>query len=228
MPSLLSTASPPTLSSGPIGVFGGTFDPVHLGHLRLAQEALDHLALAQIRWIPAGQPPHRPAPPTTPQQRLDMVALATAQQPAFLLDPSEILSQAASYTVHTLERLRSELGPSRPLVLLVGADAFAGLASWFRWQDILTLAHLGIAHRPGYSIKESELPRPLAAEFQRRHRNHPAVLNQSAAGKMVSFSMTQLDISATQIRHLHRQHQSVRYLLPDCVLDYIDQHQLYK
>ncbi|MEY4592905.1 MAG: hypothetical protein RIR18_1800 [Pseudomonadota bacterium] len=213
---------------GPTGIFGGTFDPVHFGHLRLAQEALEHLGLAQVRWIPAGQPPHRPAPPSTPQQRLEMVSLAIQKQAAFFLDPAEVLSTAASYTVHTLERLRSELGPDKPLVLLVGADAFTGFSKWLRWKEILDLTHLGIAHRPGYSIKESDLPRELAAEFHRRHRAQINVLNQSPAGKMVSFAMTPLDISATQIRHLHRQHQSVRYLLPDCVLDYIEQHHLYQ
>lgn len=214
-------------AAAPLGVFGGTFDPVHFGHLRLAQEALEHLGLAQIRWVPAGHPPHRPEPSSLPAQRLEMVSQAIQSQPAFILDPTEVHSTAPSYTVLTLERLRAEVGPNRPLVLMVGADAFAGLTKWFRWQDILELAHLGIAHRPGYSIKEHELPRPLAEEFQRRHRAQTATLKQSPAGRMVSFAMTPLDISATQIRHIHRHGQSIRYLLPDCVVDYIDQHHLY-
>lgn len=211
----------------PIGIFGGTFDPVHFGHLRLAQEALEHLHLSEIRWIPAGQPPHRAAPPTRPEQRLEMVRLAIAPQPAFVLDAAEVISAAASYTVHTLERLRTALGPKQPLVLLVGADAFAGFSTWFRWQEIFELAHLGIAHRPGYSLREQDLPRVLLAEFERRHRTQAQVLQQAPAGKMVSFTMTPLDISATRIRQLRRHGLSARYLLPDGVLDYMDQHQLY-
>ena len=214
-------------SNGPIGIFGGTFDPVHLGHLRLAQEALDRLGLAEIIWVPAGQPPHRAKPPTTPAQRLEMVQLALGDHPRFRLDPAEIEHTGASYTVLTLERIRAQVGPTRPLVLLVGADAFASFNTWFRWQDILELAHLGIAHRPGTTIAESALAPELAKEYQRRHRQPNQALQQSPGGKMVSFAMTPLDISATQIRQLCRHHQSARYLLPDSVLDYIDQHHLY-
>lgn len=213
--------------AAPLGIFGGTFDPIHFGHLRLAQEALDHLGLGAVRWIPAGQPPHRAAPRVTPQHRLAMAQLALADNPAFSLDAAEVDSPAASYTVHTLERLRAELGDQQPLVLLVGADAFAGLTTWHRWQDILQLAHIGIAHRPGFPISPDSLPEPLAALYQLQ-RCPPDSLQIAPAGGMCPFAMTQLDISATQIRKLLSNGRPARYLLPTTVLDYIAHNHLYE
>ena len=212
----------------PLGLFGGTFDPVHLGHLRLAEEAAMHLGLAGVRWIPAGQPPHRGRPQVTAAQRLAMVLRSTAENPLFSVDPVEVEASAPSFTVHTLERLRAELGEQRPLVLLVGADAFAGLATWHRWQDLFALAHLAVAHRPGFPIAGSSLPAELAEEFQHRRSDDPAVLRQAPAGRITSFAMTQLAISATQVRKLLANGLSVRYLLSDSVIEYIHCHQLYR
>lgn len=213
---------------GPLGIFGGTFDPVHGGHLRLAEEARDSLNLAQVQWIPAGQPPHRHAPNVTAQDRLAMVRLATQGNRAFRVDASEVLTDAPSYTVHTLERLRREEGDRRPLVLLVGADAFAGLPTWHRWESLWALAHIAIAHRPGFPITEASLPPALATQFAARRRDDPACLAHAPAGYMVTFAMAQLAISATQIRKLLANGASPRYLLPDPVLDYIRQHHLYQ
>ena len=201
---------------------------MHLGHLRLAEEACLHLGLSGVRWIPAGQPPHRDCPDVTADRRLAMVARSTAQNPLFSVDASEVHAAEPSYTVHTLERLRAELGPEQPLVLLVGADAFAGLITWHRWSEILSLAHLGVSHRPGFPIDVHSLPPPLAAVYGRCNQVDPACLRQQAAGQIVSFAMTQLAISATQIRKLLRNGHSARYLLPDAVLDYITDHQLYR
>lgn len=219
--------SHPTLQLGPLGIFGGTFDPIHLGHLQLAQDALECLQLAQIRWIPAGRPPHRSSPAVAAADRLRMVQLAIADHPGFACDPAEVNSTASSYTIHTLERLRAELGADRPLVLLMGADAFAGLTTWHRWQEILHYAHIGLAHRPGYTIDARQLPEALSKEFFLRHQTDPTMLNTAAAGLIVSYPMIQLDISATRIRSLLAEGRSVRYLLPAKVLDYIDQHHLY-
>lgn len=214
--------------SDPLGLFGGTFDPVHYGHLRLAEEAIGHLGLGGVRWIPAGQPPHRGTPRVTGRQRLEMVLRSTAKNGLFSVDPSEVEAAAPSYTVHTLERLRHELGNELPLVLLVGADAFAGLASWHRWRDIFTLAHVAVSHRPGFPVETGSLPDDLATEFGRRRLADASGLKATAAGGIVTFAMTQLAISATQIRKLLANGQSARYLLPDSVLDYIELHQLYK
>ena len=141
----------------PLRIFyGGTFDPVHDGHLRLAEEARNQLQLAAVRWIPAGQPAHRPLPQTTPAQRLDMVRLAIAGHPGFQLDDTEARTDQPSYTVHTLQRLRSELGATQPLVLLLGADAFLSLTTWHRWRELFTLAHLVAVQRPGSEVDAAQ------------------------------------------------------------------------
>jgi nicotinate-nucleotide adenylyltransferase len=216
----------PKLSEA-LGLFGGTFDPVHFGHLRLAEEAIAHLGLGSVRWIPAGQPPHRGVPQVTAAQRLAMVRLATAGNGRFAVDAHEVEAAAPSYTVHTLERLRAELGAGQSLVLLVGADAFAGLPSWHRWRDIFALAHVAVSHRPGFPVEMSSLPHELATEFNDRRQLEVDGLKASPAGGVATFAMTQLAISATQIRKLLSNGLSARYLLPDSVLDYISLHQLY-
>ncbi len=214
--------------SEPLGLFGGTFDPVHYGHLRLAEESIAHLGLGGVRWIPAGQPPHRGVPQVTAAQRLAMVRRAVDGNPRFSVDPAEVEAAVPSYTVLTLERLRRELGPDRPLVLLVGADAFAGLASWHRWRDLFALAHVAVSHRPGFPVEPASLPAELAGEFAGRRLADAAGLRQAPAGGIVTFAMTQLAISATQIRKLLANSLSARYLLPDEVLDYIQTHSLYR
>ena len=214
--------------SEPLGIFGGTFDPVHFGHLRLAEESIGHLGLGGVRWIPAGQPPHPGAPHVTAAQRLEMVRRSTAGNPRFSVDASEVEAAAPSYTIHTVERLRRELGSTQSLVLLVGADAFAGLASWHRWRDILALAHIAVSHRPGFPVEMASLPEALASEFNARRLSDVAGLKASASGAIVTFAMTQLAISATQIRKLLANDLSARYLLPDAVLDYIQTNSLYR
>lgn len=231
MPAITSaivTSSAPRKLSEPLGLFGGTFDPVHFGHLRLAEEAIGHLGLGGVRWIPAGQPPHRGTPQVTARQRLEMVLRSTAGNARFSVDTSEVAAAAPSYTVHTLERLRNELGGAQSLVLLVGADAFAGLPTWHRWRDILALAHVAVSHRPGFPVAAGSLPPELAAEFTTRRLADAGGLRLAPAGGIVTFTMTQLAISATQLRTLFANGKSARYLLPDSVLDYINLNQLYK
>ena len=212
-----------------VGVFGGTFDPVHFGHLRLAEEAADTLGLAKVRWIPAGQPALREAPRVGPRQRLDMVRLAIADNPRFELDAAEVDAEQTSYTVPTLERLRRSdvYGPQQPLVLLVGADAFAGMASWHRWRQLFELAHVAVAHRPGYAIETARLPADLAEIFRQRACTDPQLLTANPAGNIVTFAMTPLDISATRIRTLLSNRASARYLAPDCVLEHVRAHHFY-
>jgi nicotinate-nucleotide adenylyltransferase len=219
--------------AAPLGIFGGTFDPVHLGHLRLAEEATDSLGLAGVRWIPAGQPAHRAQENKLPQvgaaHRLAMVRLAINDNPRFELDPAEIEATGPSYTVPTLERLRlgSECGAQRPLVLLVGADAFAGIPGWHRWEELFKLVHIAVAHRPGFPIDVGNLPPVLADIYRQRHSTSPATFTKEPAGRIFTFAMTQLDISATQIRALLSNGHSARYLLPDAVIAYIQSTFLY-
>ncbi len=219
----------PEVSTGaPLGIFGGTFDPIHFGHLRLAEEAVEHLGLAAVHWIPAGQPAHRDPPRVTAGQRLAMTRLALADNPRFALDAGEVDSARPSYTVPTLERLRQQFGANRPLFLLVGADAFAGLPDWHRWRELFSLAHIAVSHRPGFPVKPSSLPAALADEFAARHAANPQALHAAPAGGICTFAMTQLAISATLIRQLLANGNSTRYLLPPAVIDYIELHQLYR
>ena len=212
--------------AGPLGVFGGTFDPIHYGHLRLAESAREALGLARVRLIPAGQPPHRATPGAAGAHRLAMARLAAADNPAFEVDPAEVEAEQASYTILSLERLRAELGPGRPLVLLLGVDAFLGLPSWRRWTELFDFAHLAVANRPGYSLDGTTMPAALAEQLGRRQASS-SILGAAPAGHLVQFAMTPLAISATDIRARCAAGQSLRYLLPPPVVDYISRHQLY-
>ncbi|MGL4409702.1 MAG: nicotinate-nucleotide adenylyltransferase [Zoogloea sp.] len=214
--------------SRPLGVLGGTFDPIHYAHLRLAEEACERLSLAGVRLIPAGAPPHRSAPRSTPQQRLDMVTLAARSRAGFDVDASEVMASGPSYTVLTLARLRAEVGPHRPLVLLLGADAFLGLATWHEWRRLFDLAHIAVATRPNYILEADQMAAELAAEFRQRRAIMASVLANRPAGNVITFGITPLDISSTAIRAQLKSGASPRFLLPDPVLDYIGNHHLYQ
>ncbi len=217
------------MSIAPIGIFGGTFDPVHYGHLRLAQELGELLRLAEVRIIPAGTPPHRAAPQVTAEQRLEMTRLAVAGNPLLAVDDREVRRSGPGYTIDTLTELRRQLGPSRPLCLLLGADAFLELATWHRWHDLFGLAHLVIAHRPGFPPESwpARMPEPLAREYSARLLRQPFGVHLSPAGGIVTQAIAALDISASMIRDSLTRGVSPRYLLPDPVLDYIGRNNLY-
>jgi len=212
--------------SAPIGVMGGTFDPVHFGHLRLAQEAAEILGLERVRWVPTGRPWHRTQPRSAARHRLEMVRLAIRRNRLFEVDDAEIREGSPGYTVETLERLRKKFGPRRPLVLLLGTDAFRGLTTWERWRNLFDLAHVFVAQRPGHSLTPGGMPAALASEWRRR-AGTPAALRQRPAGAVVTYGTTALDISASAIRAHFAQSRSPRYLLPSVVLDYIRKHGLY-
>lgn len=213
----------------PIGIFGGTFDPIHNGHLRLAQELAVSLALKEVRFIPAGRPPHRASPAVSSEQRLEMVRLAIADNPLFAVDEREIHKLEPCYTVNTLQELRLALGAEQPLCLLMGADQFMGLISWHDWQTLFELAHIVVAHRPGFpqiSWADS-LPDALQQALKQRQVTDVHALHETPYGGILTQAITPLDISATYIRHSLQTGGSPRYLLPDVVLDYIQTHQLY-
>jgi nicotinate-nucleotide adenylyltransferase len=193
----------------PLALFGGTFDPVHLGHLSVAWEAAELLD-AEVRLMPASVPPHRPAPLANPEQRVAMLHAALQKQDRLAVDTRELHRAGPSYTYDTLSELRAELG-DRPLVLLLGADAFAGLPGWHRWRELFDVAHLGVLSRPGV---EPELPHALWVEIDGRRTDDVAELRARPAGKVIELTVTPLEISATRIRELLAAGRDPRYLLP--------------
>lgn len=214
------------MSAKPVGLLGGTFDPVHFAHLRLAEEALERLRLGSVRWIPSGQPGHRGAPLARVEHRLAMLRLAIASEPRYTLDETDARSSAPTFTVNTLTRLRAELGSGIPLVLIIGADQLLALDTWHEWKRLFALAHVAVAQRPRFEIPAGALTGELALEYSRRAAA-PAELAAEVAGRIAVFGMTPLDISASAIRADIAAGRSPRYLLPDAVLDYIASHRLY-
>jgi nicotinate-nucleotide adenylyltransferase len=216
----------------PVGLLGGTFDPIHFGHLRLAEEAREQLGLAQVRLIPAGEPPHRGTPRSPAEHRLAMARRAVAGNPTLAVDDIEVRHEGPSYSVLTLTRLRQQLGTQVPLVLILGADAFEGLPSWHRWEALFELAHVAVANRPGYAPHGRRWPKvispALASACEGRLLAGPEALRDAPAGGVLAFDMTPLAISATLIRDLLGEGHSARYLLPDPVLDYIAAQHLYR
>lgn len=198
----------------PLALFGGTFDPVHLGHLSVAWEAAELLD-AEVRLLPASVPPHRPPPIATAVQRATLLRAALQGQSRLTLDSRELDREGPSFTIDTLHELRAEQG-ERPLVLLLGADAFAGLASWHRWRELFEAAHIGVLSRPGVS---ADLPDELEREVAGRRIADAANLCALPAGKVIELVVTPLEISATRIRELLAAGRDPRYLLPAGLFD---------
>lgn len=197
----------------PIGIFGGTFDPIHYGHLRTAFELLQTLDFEAVRFIPCGDPPHRGVTFAPAALRLDMVRLATRNEPAFVVDDRELRRQGPSYSVDTLASLREEF-PDRSLCLITGMDAFLGLPTWHRWDEILDFAHIVVAHRPGWRAPGEGALGVLLDE----HRTQRAVdLHEKPGGNVYIHAVTQLEIASTEIRKLVADGDDPRYLVPDSV-----------
>jgi len=203
----------------PIGIFGGTFDPIHFGHLRSAFEMLQALRFGEVRFMPAGNPPHRGAPVASAELRLRMVRVATAGQAGFVVDDRELRREGPSYSVDTLAALRAE-HPLRPLGLIIGMDAFLGLPKWYHWREILELAHIVVAHRPGWRAPDIG---PLGELLADRGTHRIGDLHQAKSGHIYIHDVTQLEISSTEIRELVANGRSPRYLMPDAVLEVIEE-----
>lgn len=197
-----------------IGIMGGTFDPIHFGHLRAALEIREALALDEIRFVPCGQPPHRDQPAENPAIRALLVAYAVADESTFLLDRRELDRAGPSYTVDTLRSLREELGDDAGLYLILGYDAFLDLPRWHQPARLFELANLIVARRPGETGK---LGFDLRRLYTGRVCANPEQLRERAAGRVYFQEVTQLDISATVIRRRIAKGGSARYLLPDSV-----------
>jgi nicotinate-nucleotide adenylyltransferase len=196
-----------------MGIFGGTFDPVHYGHLRTAFELIHALRLAEMRFLPAGTPPHRTRPLADANLRLEMVRAATEAQPGFIVDDRELHREGPSYSVDTLLDLRAEYA-HRSICLIVGMDAFLSLPKWYHWREILQLAHVVVAHRPGWRAPDMG---PLGELLVDRGTGRVGDLHETRAGRIYIHAVTQLEISSSAIRQLIRSGGDPRFLMPDAV-----------
>jgi nicotinate-nucleotide adenylyltransferase len=209
---------------GPLAVFGGTFNPVHLGHLRSAVELVERLALEELRFMPCALPPHREAPGVDAATRAALVELAIAGAPRLACDRRELARDGPSYTIDSLLSLRAELGAGRSLLLVMGSDALAGLAGWHRWGELLDHCHIVALARPDAALPDSG---PVAG-WLARHRVEAEALRARPAGGVHVLQLRPLPISATEIRGLVQSGRSARYLVPDPVLAHIEGHGLYR
>lgn len=204
-----------------IGIYGGTFNPVHYGHLRTALEVKEALMLDQLRLTPCRLPPHRRQPEVSAELRLQMLQLAVADVAGMIVDRRELDREGPSYMVDTLASVRSEVAAS-PLLLIIGADAFIGLEKWHRWRHLFEYAHVVVMTRPGYR-------QPVLNDYlARRLTDDPEQLRRLAGGYLYFQTVTRLEISATHIRELIGRRQDPRFLLPEAVIHYIRQHNLYR
>lgn len=204
-----------------IGVLGGTFDPIHLGHLRPALEIFEQLLLDELRFIPSANPPHRWQPEASPEHRLKMVKLAVKNVDGFVVDDREYHREGASYTVDTLASIREEIGDKKPLCMLIGMDAFEHFTTWHDWQGILKLAHIVISSRPGTVQVESN------DWMKGRVTQSVKDLQEASAGKLFFAEVSQLEISATYIRKQILEGKSSLYTTPVKVSEFIQMEKLY-
>ncbi len=207
----------------PIGILGGTFDPIHFGHLRMALELYRALDLAEVRLIPCYTPVHRKQPVASPEMRLAMAKKAVFQEPALQVDNCEIKREGPSYTIDTLKHLHAH-HKQTPLCVIMGIDALLSFPSWHKWEEILKLSHLVVAHRPHYQLPHTGV---VADLLKQRLTANALDLHRHAAGKIFLHPVTALEISSTDIRKQIGLGQNPRFLLPDSVLNYIKEHGTY-
>ena len=205
-------------------IYGGTFDPIHHGHLRLALEVGDSLGVERVDLVPCHIPPHRGDTGASASQRLELIRLAIEGEAGLGLDERELRRAGASYTADTLRQLRSELGPDAPLVMVVGTDAFAAFDRWREWRDIPELAHIVVVRRPGAELAPGSEAHRLVAE---RRAESPQALWQRPCGLVLELDPPLMDISATGIRQCIADGRSPRYLTPDAVWQQIQALGLY-
>ena len=227
----------PRMNDSPVplvGVFGGTFDPVHYGHLRIAEEIAELAGLKEMHFIPAAIPRLRRGPEASLEHRVEMVRLAIEGNSRFILDQREVRRGGVSYSVDTLRELRQELGKDAVLCFVTGADAFTRLAEWHRWRELFELCHFIIAARPGHLLFKDDraLPRALPQELEEECRDrwisNVESLKYASRGLIFIAQTTLLDISATAIRTRVARGKSIRYLVPEDTRDYIVANDLYR
>ena len=203
----------------PIGILGGTFDPVHNGHLRLAVQLRDQLGLSEVRLVPSARPPHKERPGAKPGQRAKWIRVALNDEPGLNVDDRELIRPGLSYTIDTLISFREEF-PSTPLCLVMGTDVFAELDKWHRWEELIDYCHIIRVPRPGTKVEMS----PVVSEWARdREIDNPQMLSDQLAGFIYEASFPLLEISGTEIRHIISHGHSPRYLMPQRIWDDIEE-----
>ena len=211
----------------PIGLFGGTFDPVHFGHLGLARAAITQLELATLRLLPSGNPYQKGRLPfAAGAHRINMLKLAFDGDADWVVDERELERSGPTYTVDTLVELRAEFGDAASLIWLIGSDAFSRLDTWYRWRELFGLAHFAIIDRPDHRLAAAHGSPELQTEIESR-RSGFLDIHESPFGAVVILGVAPPPISSTDIRQKVSRRESVRGLTPDAVCDYIEQHKLY-
>ncbi len=205
-----------------IGIYGGTFNPVHYGHLRTALEVSEIFALHELRFLPCAQPAHRTEPEVNAEARVQMLQLAIKDYPQLSCDTRELERTGPSYMVDTLASTRAEIDAAAPLLLFIGTDAFNGLTSWHRWQALFEYAHIVVMTRPGYQ------PDSLIDFFLDRQVDDRHSLKSCPSGKIYFQQVTQLEISASFIRKAIAEQKNISFLLPESVIEYIQVKRLYR
>jgi len=211
-----------------IGILGGTFNPIHFGHLRMAQELAEVLQFDEVLFIPAANPPHKAIPSVSASHRAKMVNIAIADNPLFKSDERELKRNGASYTFDTLVSLKDELDKNTALCLILGSDAFINLNTWHRWQELLHYCHLVLVQRPSVLNSEPKLAANLELLLRDHYTENIADLTVKSSGFIHMQKITALDISSTAIREMFKHGLTPRYLMSDQQINYINQHQLYK
>ncbi|TXL20663.1 nicotinic acid mononucleotide adenylyltransferase [Methylococcaceae bacterium HT5] len=204
-----------------IGIYGGTFNPVHYGHLRTALEVSEIFALNELRLLPCAQPAHRAEPEVSALARLHMLELAIANYPYFICDTRELGREGPSYMVDTLASIRAEIADV-PLLLFIGTDAFNSLTRWYRWQSLFDYAHIVVMTRPGFKADT------LLGFYANRQVDDRHSLKTCPSGKIYFQHVTQLDISASFIRQMIAEQKNVSFLLPESVIKYIQAEKIYR
>lgn len=213
------------MSPDAVGIFGGTFDPVHIGHLRTALELREALGLHRMLLIPSARPPHREPPGVSADDRLAMLTAAIDDEPGLVADGRELRRSGPSYTIDTLAELRTELGPAATLCLCVGMDSLVTLATWRRWRELTDFAQLVVAARPGWELPSQG---EVADWLRERRTDAVAQLHDQPAGLVLIQSLTLLPVSATRLRADLAAGRSARYLIPDGALAHIRARGLYR
>ena len=210
------------------GLLGGTFNPIHFGHLRMAQELAEDLQLSEVRFIPSANPPHKTTPEISAEHRAAMVKIAIADNPLFKFDDRELSRKGASYTIDTLISMREELGAKTAICLFMGSDAFVKLNTWHRWQELLNFCHIVLVQRPNLSPEHPKLPEVLEILLRDHYTEDPLEFATKSAGFIHMQKITSLDISSTKIREMLKHDKQVNYLMPNKVIDYIQRKTLYQ